>query len=99
METQLIIITEYCRHSQIDPQFLFSLQEVGLIDLQQQDDEYYICSSQLSDIERYTRWHYELSINAEGIDVVDNLMNRIAEMENEIARLKQQVKLIDLSMY
>lgn len=95
MDTELIIISEYCSHSQIDPQFIFNLQEVGLIDLFQQDNEFYIYSSQLRDLERYIRWHYELSINVEGIDVVQNLMNRMEEMEREIAYLKERIRLIE----
>lgn len=95
MDTELIIISEYCSHSQIDPQFIFNLQEVGLIELIQQDNEYYIYSSQLRDLERYTRWHYELSINVEGIDVVQNLMNRMEEMEKEITYLKERIRLIE----
>lgn len=95
MDTELIIITEYCSHNQIEPDFLFSLQEVGLIELLEQEEQFYISTSQLRDVERYTRWHYELSINVEGIDVVQNLMNRIEEMEGEIASLKEKVKLLD----
>ena len=95
MDTELIIITEYCSHNQIEPDFLFSLQEVGLIELLEQEEQFYISTSQLRDVERYTRWHYELSINVEGIDVVQNLMNRIKEMEGEIASLKEKVKLLD----
>ncbi len=95
MDTELIIITEYCSHNQIEPDFLFGLQEVGLIELLEQEEQFYISTSQLRDVERYTRWHYELSINVEGIDVVQNLMNRIEEMEGEIASLKEKVKLLD----
>lgn len=96
MNNELIIISEYCVHSQIEPEFIFNLQEAGLIELLEQDNEFYIETSQLRDLERYTRWHYELSINVEGIDVIQNLMNRIDEMQDEITRLKSMLKLIDL---
>ena len=96
MNNELIIISEYCVRSQIEPEFIFNLQEAGLIELLEQDDEFYIETSQLRNLERYTRWHYELSINVEGIDVIQNLMNRIDEMQDEITRLKSMLKLIDL---
>lgn len=95
MNTELIIISEYCSRSQVDPEFLFSLEEVGLIDFMKRDDDLYVYASQLSDLDRYVRWHYELSINAEGIDVVQNLMNRIDGMQREIARLKEVVRLLE----
>ena len=96
MDTELIIINEYCSHSQIDPEFLFSLQEVGLIELLKRDSDYYLQTSQLRDLERYTRWHYELSINVEGIDVIQNLMAQIEDMQEEINRLKEIIRLVNL---
>lgn len=95
MDTELIIISDYCSHCQIEPEFLFSLQEVGLIELLEQEEQFYINTSQLRDLERYTRWHYELSINVEGIDVVQNLMDRIKEMESEISSLREKMKLLN----
>lgn len=92
MDTELIIITEYCTYNQAEPEFIFGLQEVGLIDLLERDNQFYIYSSQLRELERYTRWHYELSVNVEGIDVIQNLMNRIEEMEKEIVHLKDRVR-------
>lgn len=96
MNSELIIISEYCIRSRIEPEFLFQLEEVGLIEIHKLEDNSYIHSSQLSDLERYTRWHYELSVNAEGIDVIQNLMVQMEEMKGEIARLKEIIKLIDL---
>lgn len=94
MNTELIIISEYCNHSRVEPEFIFSLQEVGLIELVNEDNNYYINTSQLRDLERYTTWYYELSVNAEGIDVIQNLMNRIEELQNEIAHLKERNRLL-----
>lgn len=95
MDTELIIITEYCSQSQVDPEFLFSLEEVGLVNFVKRNDECYVYASQLGDLDRYVRWHYELSINAEGIDVIQNLMNRIDNMQQEIGRLKEIIRLME----
>lgn len=95
MDTELIIISGFCSYSQIEPEFIFNLEEVGLIDLFRQDKELYLHKSQLRELERYARWHYELDVNAEGIDVIQNLVDRIHEMQNEIAELKNTVKLFE----
>ena len=34
METDLIIVREYCQKSHVDPLFIVSLEEDGLIDIQ-----------------------------------------------------------------
>mgnify|MGYP001297349323 CR=1 FL=1 len=95
MDTELIIVSEYCSQNRIEPEFLFSLEEVGLVDFIKRNDEYYLYISQLGDLDRYVRWHYELSIDAEGIDVIQNLMNRINEMQGEISRLKEIIRLLE----
>lgn len=95
MDTELIIINEYCLHNQVEPQFLFSLHSVGLIELVERDSQFYIYTTQLVSLERYTRWYYELSVNVEGIDVMQNLMDRIDELQTEIAQLKEKVKLLE----
>lgn len=95
MDTELIIIDEYCSQNEIQPEFLFRLKEVGLIEFFEQNNEYYIYLSQLGDLDRYVRWHYELSINAEGIDVIQNLMNKIDDMQREILHLKEVIRLLE----
>ena len=57
MQTDLIIIKEYCRQSHVDPSFIISLEEDGLIDIQVVDGERYLPVDQLGDLERFVRWH------------------------------------------
>ena len=98
MNSEYIIVKEYCTYNQIEPDFVVQLEDEGLIEIKFFDDERYIHVSQLSNLEQYTRWHYELSVNIAGIDVMQNLLNKINEMQGEIDRLKQQIKLIDSSL-
>lgn len=95
MNTDLIIIREYCIQSRIEPDFIVRLIEEGLIEVTVVDDEDYIHSSQLKDLEQYARWYYDLSINVEGIDVIRNLLNRMSEMRGEISLLRKQLQLLD----
>ncbi len=69
MQTDLVIVSEYCQKCHIDPSFIILLEEGGLIDINITDGERYLFSSQLRDLEQYTRMYYDLSINIEGIEV------------------------------
>ncbi|MDR1054844.1 MAG: chaperone modulator CbpM [Prevotellaceae bacterium] len=91
MQADLIIISEYSRKSNIDPVFLLELDAENLIDIQIVDNEKYISVEQLPDLEKYIRWHYDLSLNVEGIDVVRNLLERIDTMQNEINELRNKL--------
>ena len=55
METDLIIVREYCQKSHVDPSFIVSLEEDGLIDIRVVDGERYLLESQLQDLERLAR--------------------------------------------
>ena len=91
MQTDLIIIDDYCQKCNIEPSFIFLLEEGGLINIKHIDGEHYILTSELQEIERFSRWYYDLSINVEGISVIHNLLKRIHSMEAEIRHLKQHI--------
>ena len=80
MQTDLIIVNEYCRICHIEPSFIFRLEEGGLIEIRIIEGEKYLQAEQLHDIERYTRMYYDLSINFEGIDAVTPTYFLIAQI-------------------
>lgn len=95
MQTDLIIVSEYCRICHIDPSFLYMLEKGGLIEIDSVEGESYLSTSQLYDVERYTRMYYELSINVEGIDVIHHLLDKISSMQKEMSHLKSKLKLYE----
>lgn len=95
MESHLITITEYCSIYEVEPEFIIKLESENLIEIQVIEDEQWIDNSQLKKLEQYIRWYYDLSINVEGIDVIQNLLDRIDNMQKEIDCLKERIKLID----
>lgn len=95
MTSELIIIREYCIQNQVEPDFIIQLEDEGLINVHIVDDERYIHISELKYLEQYTRWYYDLSINVAGIDVIQNLLDRVDDLQDEIHRLKERLQLID----
>lgn len=92
MRTDLIIVREYCDKVHIDPSFIALLADSGLIDIEEDNNERYFPADELLDLEKYTRWYYDLSINIEGIDAIRHLLNRMETLQNEIDRLRKQLK-------
>jgi len=95
MQNEFIIIKEYCRKSQLDPSFLLSLEEVGLLDVHMIDGEKYMYVSQLPKLEQYSRMFYDLSINTEGIDAIEHLLMRITTMQQELSTLRNRLSLYE----
>ena len=91
MQTELIIVSEYCHKCQIEPSFIELLQEGGLIEVHIEGGEHYLLVSQLPEVERYSRMYYDLSINMEGIDAIHHLLERMESMRKEINTLQSQL--------
>lgn len=93
--TDLIIVSDYCKKSHIEPSFLEMLQEGGLIEIDIVDGENYMPASQLPDIESYARMYYDLSINIEGIDAIHHMLKRIKSMQTDIGRLRKKLRIYE----
>lgn len=93
MQPELIRITDYCINYNIEPDFIISLEESGIIILTLIDNDKFIHEEQFGELERYIHLHYDLHINIEGIDAIRHLLTRVNSMQQEIDRLKDQLRL------
>ena len=94
MQTDLIVISEYCQNCHVDPSFIKMLESEGLISLQTIEDEKYIVASELRELEQYTRMYYDLSI-----DTIHHLLDRIKDMQREISDLKSRLQLFETEYF
>lgn len=95
METDLIIVSEYCRKSHVDPSFIALLETEGLIEIRMIEGIRYLPFSQLCDVERYIRMYYDLSINIEGIDAIRHLLRRMEDLQSELSSLRSRLRLYE----
>ena len=91
MQTELIIVSEYCHKCHIEPSFIEMLEEGGLINVHTEGGEHYLLLSELPNVERYSRMYYDLSINMEGIDAIHHLLERMEDMRHEMRSLRKQL--------
>ena len=71
---------------------LVTEHEYGLIEVTTVEENYFIDTNQLQKLEQYTRWHYDLDINLEGIEVIDHLLSRVKNLQNEINSLQNRLR-------
>jgi len=93
----LISADEFCTHYNIEFSFINALQEFGLIEMTTIEENYFIDANQLRKLEQYTRWYYDLNINVEGIEVIEQMLARIKNMQYEIAALRNNLRLYEES--
>jgi len=88
-----ITISQYCVYHSVEPDFIFALAQSGLLIITDLNGEQYIAHEYLPRLEKYTRLYYEMDINVEGIEVIDRLLSKIEELEEEREQLKMWRKL------
>ena len=92
--TQYITATDFCRHYGVELSFISTLHQSGLIHLVE-EREPLIDLEELTELEKYARLHYELQINAEGIEAITYLLQRIQQQQQEINMLKAKLLLYE----
>lgn len=95
MESSVIKITEYCGYHKIEPDFVISLEGIGLIQTVIIEGERFIQEDQIRDLERYIDWHYEMDINVEGIDALRNVLSHLEQLQAEVSRLKEKLRIYE----
>jgi chaperone modulatory protein CbpM len=97
MQDENLIPSELiCQMHSIEPSFVHALCEYGLIEITRMESSEYIHVSQLSELEKMIRLHYDLQINIEGIEAVTHLVRRVERLQEELDHLKNQLKRFEL---
>lgn len=92
-EKDLIPASEFCLHYHIEMNFIHSLQEYGLLETVVEEENIFIPTSRLCELEKIARLHYDLNINMEGIDVILHLLQRLQEAQYEAENLRNRLKM------
>ncbi len=93
--TDLIIATEFCAHQHVEITFLRSLQQSGLIELMEEADVLYIPFSEITNVEKFSRLHYEMDINIEGLETISHLLGKMDAMQQKIKELSNRLSLYE----
>jgi hypothetical protein len=91
----MILIDEFCKSHELEISFIRSLEDHGLIEIITIEQSLCIPHEELPKLEQMVRLHRELNVNPEGIDVVNNLLDRIEELNSEIIILRRQLNFFE----
>ncbi len=86
--SSLLSLEELARTCQAHPDFILRLVEIGLIEPTLVKNRYYFRPGVVDDIGRARRLHDDLGINWAGIGLVLDLLDRVADLEAELNRLR-----------
>ena len=89
--TDLISIQQFCTHYKVPESFISSLFDYELIEITISNNQQYIQSTQIKNIEKFIRFHYDMDINLEGLDAVSNLLKQVESLKEEIVALNNRL--------
>ncbi len=88
----MVPANEFCIHHDIELSFIHSLKEYGMIETVLREENIYLPVSELPQLERIIRLHFELDINLEGIETITHLLERMEVMQERITQLTNRLK-------
>jgi len=92
METnELVPVYHFCVIHEIELSFIYSLQQYGLVEITTVEDQTYLKESQLNEVEKFIRLHYDLDINFEGIEAIGHLLEKIKEIQARNVELQNRL--------
>jgi chaperone modulatory protein CbpM len=92
METEdLITVDELCRYYTVEISFFTSLSDYGLVEVLQVNQMPCIRKSQLGELERLIRLHYDLDINMAGMDAIFHLLEKVKSLQTELTGLRNRL--------
>lgn len=92
METKdLISIQLISSHYNVPVSFINALYEYELIELISVQETVCVYKTEIRKIEKMMRLHFDLNINAEGLDVIYNLLNQVENLQKDIIQLNNKL--------
>ena len=93
--THLIAANEFCIYHDIEPSFIYSLQQSGLIEITVIEEKPFVNESELPQLEKLVRLYREMDINLEGIETITYLLQRMNDMQRQIAQLSNRLSIYE----
>lgn len=87
-----ISVHQFCIHYDIPQSFINSLSNFDLIELIEIEKAKHIQIEDINRIEKLMRMHFDLQVNFEGLDIINNLINQINTLQEDIALLRNKIE-------
>ena len=98
MEKQnYILIKTLCVQYKVEISFIKELDSIGLIEIEQLENDEFIHEERIGDLEKMIRLYHELNVNIEGIDIVFNLLRKEIQLKEEIKELQNRLDFYESS--
>ena len=89
---ELVPVEVFCSTYHVQTTLIDILEESGLVEITVMQERRYISFAQLERVEKILRLHEDLGINVEGIEAIENLLERMEKLQAEMTRLRNRLR-------
>ncbi|MES2266562.1 MAG: chaperone modulator CbpM [Bacteroidota bacterium] len=91
----LITVNDFCVYHNVEYTFVDYLADAGLVKVVTVNKTQSIPLDEIQKLERLVRLHNELEINEPGIATINNLLQKLEDMEQEMSVLRSKLRLYE----
>lgn len=91
----LITVNDFCVYHNVEYTFVDYLADAGLVKVTTVNQVQSIPLDEIQKLEQLVRLHNELEINEPGIATINNLLQKLEDMEQEMSVLRSKLRLYE----
>ena len=92
---ELVATEDLCTKYSVESTFIRSLNDSGLLEIITVEKTEYVHCDNISDFEKLRRMHYDLHINIEGLEAIENLLNQVKKLQKSNLQLRNRLNLYE----
>ncbi|QXU51163.1 chaperone modulator CbpM [Chryseobacterium sp. D764] len=85
---------ELVRIYNIEITFFDELVDYGLLNIQIEDNIHYLMYDDLSELEKFANWYYDLEVNLPGLEVIHNMLKKLDALNRRNRELMNKLSAI-----
>ena len=78
-----ISIQTFCQYHGIESKLVFTFQELGLVEIVEEEAEFFLEEKALTRMEQIVRLYKDFDLSPEGVEVVMGLLDKIEKLQEE----------------
>ena len=91
----MITVNDFCVYHNVEYTFIDYLADAGLVKVTTVNKTNCIPLDEIQKLERLVRLHNELEINEPGLATINNLLQKLEDMEQEMSDLRNKLKVYE----
>jgi hypothetical protein len=92
MKKEAIKLEIFCEFHHVEHQLIYSFIDYGFFEVIKEEEEVFIPNSSLEEVERCVRLSKELGVNLAGLEVINNMRQKMLLLRQELQHLKSLQK-------